>query len=132
MTPDGARAYLELCRESGVAAAVLYRPSCGHVEMGAITRVSGDWVFVQYGADVAAKATDPADLEFMGDMPTNMRTPRCPFCGEQPKFIVGITQAFCGNDDCDLLCWDPSLTLDANLMDARVARWKPTEGGSDG
>ena len=66
MTPDGARAYLELCRESGVAAAVLYRPSCGHTEKGRITRVSGDWVFVDYGRG-ASQATDPADLEAVAD-----------------------------------------------------------------
>ena len=67
MTPDGARAYLELCRESGVAATVLYRPSCGHAEEGVITRVSGTWVFVRYGDARAAQATDPADLEAVPD-----------------------------------------------------------------
>ena len=25
-------------------------------------------------------------------------TPDCPLCRQPPKFIVGITQAFCGND----------------------------------
>ena len=25
-------------------------------------------------------------------------TPDCPLCSHPPKFIVGITQAFCGND----------------------------------
>ena len=54
-------------------------------------------------------------------------TPRCPLCDEPPKFTVGITQAFCGNDACTLLCWDPSLSLDANLMDAGVVRWEPTD-----
>ena len=63
MTPEGARAYLELCRESGVAATVLYRPRCGHTEEGVIARVSGTWIFVRYGDALGAQATDPADLE---------------------------------------------------------------------
>ena len=59
-------------------------------------------------------------------------TPRCPFCGEPPKFIVGITQAFCGNDTCELLCWDPTLSLDVNLMNARGVDWEPTrKDGTD-
>ena len=37
MTPDGARAYLELCHGLGKPATVLYRPSCGHTEKGRIT-----------------------------------------------------------------------------------------------
>ena len=53
-------------------------------------------------------------------------TPDCPLCSHPPKFIVGITQAFCGNDACSLLCWDPTLTLDENLLHAGVARWEPT------
>ena len=65
MTPDGARAYLEHCQDLGKPATVLYRPSCGHTEEGAITRVSGDWVFVRYGSGPAAQATDPADLELL-------------------------------------------------------------------
>jgi hypothetical protein len=47
-------------------------------------------------------------------------TPRCPLCGHLPVMMLGGgTQAFCGNDDgCPLICWDPSLSLDANLLDA--------------
>ena len=59
-------------------------------------------------------------------------TPRCPLCGQLPGFTVGITQAFCGNGACTLLCWDPSLSLDDNLLDAGVARWEPTEGEGGG
>ena len=57
-------------------------------------------------------------------------TPHCPFCHQLPEFTVGGTQAFCGNDGCELLCWDPTKTLDDNLMDAGVVRWEPT--GEDG
>ena len=67
------------------------------------------------------------------DMPVSILTPDCPLCGHPPMMVFdGGTQAFCGNDDCTLLMWTPTKTLDANLMDARVARWKPAEGGSDG
>jgi hypothetical protein len=58
-------------------------------------------------------------------------TPDCPLCGRPPQLIAGATQAFCGNDACTLLCWDPTLSLDANLLDAGVVRWEPTEGGGD-
>ena len=56
MTIDEARAH--------VGDGVLYRPRCGHTEEGVITRVSGTWVFVDYGQG-ASQATDPADLELL-------------------------------------------------------------------
>lgn len=54
-------------------------------------------------------------------------TPNCPLCGKPPLFAVGPTQAFCGNDDCTLILWDPSLSLDDNLLDAGVVHF-PEEG----
>jgi hypothetical protein len=57
-------------------------------------------------------------------------TPACPFCGQPPVFLLGGgTQAFCGNDDCTLLTWNPSLSLDENLLDAGVVHLEP--GGSE-
>ncbi len=54
--------------------------------------------------------------------------PRCPLCGELPMLaMIGFTQAFCGNDSCTLLCWNPSLTLDENLLDAGVVKLPPPE-----
>jgi hypothetical protein len=51
-------------------------------------------------------------------------TPRCPLCDEPPMMVFGGgTQAFCGNDDCTLICWDPSKTLDDNLLNAGVVRF---------
>ena len=33
---------------------------------------------------------------------------------------------------CDLWIWNPTVSLDDNLMDAGVVRWEPTrKGGSD-
>lgn len=46
--------------------------------------------------------------------------PNCPMCGEPPLFAMGPTQAFCGNDDCTLILWNPSVSLDDNLLEAGV------------
>ena len=48
-------------------------------------------------------------------------TPNCPLCGWLPVMAFGV-QAFCGNDDCTLLLWDRSLSLDDNLLDAGVIK----------
>jgi len=47
---------------SGASALRAWR---SRIEEGVITRVSVGWVFVRYGSDVAARATDPADLELL-------------------------------------------------------------------
>ena len=60
---------------------------------------------------------------------TGPLTPGCPFCGEPPLFAIGPTQALCGNDDCTLIMWDPSLSLDENLTDAGVVHFP---GGGNG
>lgn len=45
--------------------------------------------------------------------------PNCPLCGHPPEFVLaGAVQAFCGNDACDLILWNPSETLDDNLTNA--------------
>jgi hypothetical protein len=38
----------------------------------------------------------------------------CPSCG-QPALVAYAQQAFCGNDKCRILTWNPSKTLDENL-----------------
>lgn len=38
-----------------------------------------------------------------------VRTVRCPICGQLPDLVIGPTQAFCGNDDCRALMFDPSM-----------------------
>ena len=58
---------------------------------------------------------------------TEILTPNCPLCGRPPLFAFGNEQAFCGNDDCTLILWDPTLSLDDNLMDAGVVQF-PEEG----
>lgn len=44
---------------------------------------------------------------------------RCPLCRSLPQLILaGGGQAFCPNDDCEVILWDMLSTLDENLMDA--------------
>ena len=57
-------------------------------------------------------------------------TPRCPLCDQLPGMAFG-EQAFCANDDCTILCWTLTLSLDENLMDAGHIRLEPTEGNGD-
>lgn len=41
----------------------------------------------------------------------------CPRCGHLAVFLIGEQQAFCGNDDCSILMWDPSKTVAQNEAD---------------
>ena len=60
-------------------------------------------------------------------------TPLCPLCSEPPIMVLGGgTQAFCGSDDCVLLTWNPSLSLDDNLLDAKGIDFPPTGDGEGG
>lgn len=57
---------------------------------------------------------------------TRILTPLCPLCSEEPIMVFGGgTQAFCGNDECTLLTWNPALSLDANLLDAKGIDFPP-------
>jgi hypothetical protein len=57
---------------------------------------------------------------------TEILTPCCPLCGEAPMMVFGGgSQAFCGNDDCVLLNWTPTLSLDSNLLHAGVVKLPP-------
>lgn len=44
-----------------------------------------------------------------------LRSPDCPVCGHPPQILFGEAQAFCGNDDCNALMWNPSITPAENL-----------------
>lgn len=51
---------------------------------------------------------------------TAILTPLCPQCDSAPYMVLGgdpPTQAFCGNDDCSTLCWNPSASLEQNLLE---------------
>jgi hypothetical protein len=57
-------------------------------------------------------------------------TPRCPLCDELPRIVLpGGEQAFCGTESCPIWCWDPSRSLDENLLDVGHVRLAPAEGG---
>lgn len=44
--------------------------------------------------------------------------PACPVCGHPPAFVLaGAVQAFCTNDDCEIVLWNPSETQAVNLED---------------
>jgi hypothetical protein len=46
--------------------------------------------------------------------------PDCPLCGQPPYMVMGGgTQAFCFTDDCPVFTWDPSVSLDQNLLDMK-------------
>lgn len=48
--------------------------------------------------------------------------PNCPKCGSLPlDTFIEIAQAFCPNDNCDVLCWTPSESASVNLSDAAPA-----------
>lgn len=56
-------------------------------------------------------------------------TPRCPQCGHLPMMVLGGgTQAFCGNEDCSTLTWNPSHSLDENLLNTNFIRLPPPFG----
>ena len=46
---------------------------------------------------------------------------RCHGCGQPPAFVIqpAGTQAFCGNDDCPILMWDPTLSLEQNMANSK-------------
>ncbi len=44
---------------------------------------------------------------------------QCPGC-KQPPMMAFATQAFCGNDECRIMTWDPTSSMDENLDDMGV------------
>jgi hypothetical protein len=51
--------------------------------------------------------------------------PDCPLCGHPPGLVlVGDVQAFCGNDACRVMCWNPSRTRAENLDDIGECTWE--------
>ena len=60
-------------------------------------------------------------------------TPRCPVCDSDPVMVFGGgTQAFCGNDDCSTLCWNPTHSLDKNLMETHFVELKERDDEGSG
>jgi hypothetical protein len=49
--------------------------------------------------------------------------PRCPGCGGEPDPLLKITwptQAWCGSDNCAVLVWDATITLEQNAAFMRT------------
>lgn len=57
-----------------------------------------------------------------------IKCPFCPKCGAEPPFIFdSFAQAFCPNEDCDVLMWTPWDTAAENLADMHVAEFVETD-----
>ena len=55
--------------------------------------------------------------------------PRCPLCGAEPPFIhPNFAQAFCPSEECDVILWEPWVSLAENLMNANTAKWYGPDG----
>ena len=50
---------------AAIGAGVVYRPVHGAAEDGVIVRTNERWVFVRYGVQDGAKATDAGDLQLL-------------------------------------------------------------------
>jgi len=56
-----------------------------------------------------------------------MSCPSCPVCDQPPLFVLGGgTQAFCGNEECRALSWDPTLSRDELLARENRIEWGVT------
>lgn len=56
-----------------------------------------------------------------------IKCPFCPVCGTPPTFIaLGLSQAWCPNDDCEVLLWVPWDTAKQNLEDSHLAEFTHT------
>lgn len=57
-----------------------------------------------------------------------IKCPYCPWCGSPPPFIADqMYQAFCPNEDCEVLMWVPWDTAKQNLEDAHEAVFTSTD-----
>jgi hypothetical protein len=63
------------------------------------------------GLSMTDADADRAELERRAAAARDARRPvltiRCPVCGQLPDMVINPSQAFCGNDDCRALQWDP-------------------------
>lgn len=54
---------------------------------------------------------------------SEIKCPTCPVCGAPPMpMSIQLGQAFCTNEDCNVLAWDPYSTKDQNLFDGEYAK----------
>lgn len=60
--------------------------------------------------------TGPVGLSYLG-------------CHQPPAMLTGDHQAWCGNEDCKVVIWDPTLTVDENLEHLNVIDLRGLRGG---
>lgn len=66
----------------------------------------------------------PGQQQLPVDEPDEPPCPNCPLCSSPAPFIFpNLRNAFCVNEDCDVLTWDPWATLEQNLTNAGKARY---------
>lgn len=61
---------------------------------------------------------------------TEVEVPRCPHCHQPPALLLDDgQQAFCGDEACDVLTWNPTKTaeeMEANKTIIDATRWEQT------
>lgn len=48
--------------------------------------------------------------------------PPCPGCAQPAKYVM-TDQAFCGNDDCRVIAWNPTKTMDEMMDNSQVVEF---------
>lgn len=51
----------------------------------------------------------------------------CPLCHHLAEFVISQSQAFCGNDHCKAICWDP-MDDPANFLHVATTISLPPDG----
>ncbi len=51
-----------------------------------------------------------------------VRCQLCPLCGELPGLILSLEQVFCDNEQCSVISWNMTKTLDENLTNTNMVR----------
>lgn len=56
----------------------------------------------------------------------------CPACEQIAAIVISDQQAFCGNDECPVLMWNPAKTLAELMADMHTFRlWSQDSDGAD-
>lgn len=54
----------------------------------------------------------------------------CPLCSEPPMWLLGGgRQAWCGNEDCKVITWNPTLTTDELINNLNFIDLRPPGKG---
>lgn len=80
-------------------------------------------------ADDAAAQWVLAAKRALDERPTPVGD-HCPRCGQRARYLLDHgRQAFCGNDDCQVLTWNPTKTRAEMDADHEFVDWAPPIGG---